>query len=74
MSRYRAAYTRFTNAGAAISIKDSTTLSAALHQLAAPDRVAQMAAAGWEVASEGAEATDRIIDLLQDMLDLMEAG
>ncbi|WP_306006316.1 3-deoxy-D-manno-octulosonic acid transferase [Aquicoccus porphyridii] len=74
VSRYRAAYTRFTNAGAAISIKDSTTLSAALHQLAAPDRVAQMAAAGWEVASEGAEATDRIIDLLQDMLDLMEAG
>lgn len=74
VSRYLAAYRRFANAGAARIVKDSDTLAAALQQLAAPDRVAQMAAAGWEVASEGAEVTDSIIELLQDMLDRLEAG
>lgn len=74
VSRYLSAYSRFANAGAARIVNDSRTLAAALHQLSAPDRVAQMAAAGWEVASEGAEATDRVIDLLQDMLDLIEEG
>ncbi|WP_137702793.1 3-deoxy-D-manno-octulosonic acid transferase [Marimonas lutisalis] len=74
VGRYLSAYSRLATAGAARIVKDSETLSAALQQLTAPDRVAQMAAAGWEVASQGAEATDRIVDLVQDTLDVMEAG
>ncbi|KPP86579.1 MAG: 3-deoxy-D-manno-octulosonic-acid transferase [Rhodobacteraceae bacterium HLUCCO07] len=74
VSRYLSAYSRFANAGAARIVNDSQALATALELLSAPDRVAQMASAGWEVASEGAEATDRVINLLQDMLDMLGKG
>jgi 3-deoxy-D-manno-octulosonic-acid transferase len=73
ISRHLAAYTKFAAAGAARIVKDSGTLSAALQNLAAPDQAALMAAAAWGVASEGAEVTDRVIDLVQDTLDVLEA-
>ena len=65
VGRYLAAYSRFAAAGAARIVKDSESLAAAVQQCLAPDKAAQMATAGWEVASEGAEVTDRVIDLVQ---------
>lgn len=74
ISRHLAAYSRFASAGAARIVKDSTTLSAALQNLSAPDQAAMMATAAWRVASDGAEVADRIIDLVQDALDVLEAS
>ncbi|QYX56881.1 3-deoxy-D-manno-octulosonic acid transferase [Roseovarius sp. SCSIO 43702] len=73
VSRYLAAYKRFAGAGAARIVRDTETLAAALERLIAPDQSAAMAHAAWEVASVGAEVTDRILDLVQDTLDVLEA-
>ncbi len=73
VSRYLTAYSRFAGARAARIVKDAETLSAALIWLSAPDQAALMAVAAWDVASNGAEVTDQVIDLLQDTLDVMEA-
>jgi len=56
-------------AGAARIVKDAETLQAAVSLLVAPDRAAAMAHAGWDVISRGARVTDRVIDLVQDILD-----
>ena len=74
VGRYLAAYSRFAAAGAARIVKDSESLAAAVQQCLAPDKAAQMATAGWEVASEGAEVTDRVIDLVHDTLDALGAA
>lgn len=63
------AYSRLAKAGAVRIVRDSQSLSQALIQLNAPDQVAAMAHAGWEVVSAGAKVTDQIIDLVQDALD-----
>lgn len=72
VSRYLDTYSRFAKAGAARIVKDADSLSSALQSLLAPDQAALMAAAGWELVSEGAEVTDRVIDLLLDTLDALE--
>lgn len=67
--RHLTAYRRFAAAGAARIVRDASTLSAAVTRLTAPDQAAAMACAAWGVATEGAEVTDRLLDLLQDELD-----
>ncbi|SHH44603.1 3-deoxy-D-manno-octulosonic acid transferase [Cognatishimia maritima] len=69
ISNYLEAYSRLAKAGAARIVKDADTLSAALASLMAPDKVAKMVHAGWEVVSEGALVSDRIIDHLNDAMD-----
>lgn len=73
VSRYLPAYSRLAGAGAARIIRDAETLSGAITRLSAPDQAAIMAHAAWEVSSEGAEATDRLMTLVQDILDLKDA-
>ena len=73
VGRYLAAYSRLANAGAARIVKDAKSLAAALQQCLQPDHAAQMAAAGWEVSSEGAEVTDKVIELVHDTLDVLGA-
>lgn len=73
VSRYLAAYSRLAGAGAARIVRDAGTLTAAITRLSAPDQAAIMAHAAWEVSSDGAEATDRLMGLVQDILDLKEA-
>ena len=68
------AYTRLASAGAARIVKDAEGLSAGVLQLIAPDNAASMALAAWEVVSEGAEVTDRLLDIIQDQLDQQGAG
>lgn len=72
VAAYLISYTRYAEAGAARIVRDAETLAAAVGQLIAPDQTAIMAAAAWDVASEGANVTDRILDLVQDTLDLQE--
>ncbi len=70
ISKYLSSYSRLASAGAARIVKDAASLSTALGQLIAPDQTATMAHAAWDVVSEGAEVTDRVLDLIQDTLDL----
>ncbi|OWU85740.1 hypothetical protein ATO6_02150 [Oceanicola sp. 22II-s10i] len=69
MGRYLPGYRRLAEAGAARIVRDPATLSAAVSRLTAPDQAATMAHAAWSVATEGAEATDRVVDMVQDILD-----
>ncbi|MCP4821960.1 MAG: 3-deoxy-D-manno-octulosonic acid transferase, partial [Shimia sp.] len=52
--------------------RDADSLATALIQLAAPDQLAAMAHAGWQVISETAEVTDAIIDQAQRLMDGLE--
>ncbi|MFK7750965.1 MAG: 3-deoxy-D-manno-octulosonic acid transferase [Sedimentitalea sp.] len=70
---HRETYSRLAAAGAARAVDDEVGLGTALVQLIAPDRAAAMALAGWELATDGAELVDRLVDLVQDHLD-NEAG
>ncbi|WP_196222787.1 3-deoxy-D-manno-octulosonic acid transferase [Pseudooceanicola algae] len=56
------AYTRLSHAGAARIIRDAGGLQASVSMLLAPDQAASMAAAAWSTVTEGAEATDRVLD------------
>lgn len=69
VSRYIQSYSRFARAGAARIVRDAATLSSAVLRLNAPDQAATMAQAAWEVATEGAEVTDRVLERLEDILD-----
>lgn len=71
VSRYLATYSRFAKAGAARIVKDADSLAAALQNLLAPDQAALMATTGWELVSEGAEVTDRMVDLVLDTFDTL---
>ncbi|MGB7241331.1 MAG: glycosyltransferase N-terminal domain-containing protein [Sulfitobacter sp.] len=74
VSRFEAFYTRLSNAGAARAVVDDASLGTAVTRLIAPDQAAAMAHAGWDVISQGAELTDRIVDLVQETLDQREGN
>jgi len=74
VGRYLPSYSRYAEAGAARIVRDAGTLSAALGRLIAVDQSAAMAHAAWDVASASAQVTDQIVDLVQDRLDILEAG
>ena len=62
-------YTRLAAAGAARIVNDAAALGTAVSHLIAPDQAAAMAHAGWDVTSQGAELTDKVVDLVQNALD-----
>ena len=66
---FMASYTRLAAAGAARIVNDADALGTAVSRLIAPDQAATMAHAGWDVISQGAALTDRVVDLVQDALD-----
>ena len=67
--RFDEFYKRLTVAGAARRLDDQDALGATVTRLIAPDQAATMAHAGWDVVSQGAAVTDRVIDLVQAGLD-----
>ena len=69
LRQFMPSYSRLAAAGAARIVNDVNALGTAVSRLIAPDQAAAMAHAGWDVISQGAELTDRIIDLVQDTLD-----
>jgi len=62
-------YQRLTEARAARLVGSPEALAEAVNELLAPDLCASMAHAAWEVASSGADVTDRAIDVVLDALD-----
>lgn len=54
---------RLSAARASLPVASARGLAEALADLLAPDRVARLAHAGWAVASEGTEVTDRMVAL-----------
>ncbi len=64
------AYARLAAAGAARQVQGAEELSQAVTQLIQPDQAAEMAHAAWEAASQGAEVTDELIEMLLDRLEL----
>ncbi len=63
------AYKRLLTAGGARIVNDASSLGLAVSQMISPDRAAQMAMAGWDVLTEGAESLDRVVTCVQDHLD-----
>jgi len=74
VSRYLHRYSFYAEAGAARIVRDTGTLAAAVQALLPPDSAAAMAHAAWEVASRGAEVTDRVVDMVLDLLDRRAAA
>lgn len=58
-------YKRLLDAGAARIVSDHSSMGLAVTQMIVPDRAANMAMAGWNVLTEGAETTERILDELR---------
>ncbi|SES28269.1 3-deoxy-D-manno-octulosonic-acid transferase [Tranquillimonas rosea] len=65
-------YARLTERNASIRVRDAEELGRAVERLLAPDRAAEMARAGWDVVSAGAAVSDRVIEVLNDALDMAE--
>ena len=74
VSDHRAVYSRLVSVGAGRTVGDGEGLGAAVIRLIAPDHAAAMALAGWDVATEGAQLTDMLIELIQNRLDQQEAS
>lgn len=72
IAHFKSGYTRFRAAKATRLVKCGTTLGDAVNELLAPDSAALMASAAWDVCSTGAEMTDRVAAMIQDILDLRE--
>lgn len=60
-------YARLASADAACRIEDGEELGAAIARLLNPEESARLAAAAWELFSEGAMITDRVFDALQPL-------
>lgn len=62
---------RFDRLGAALAsrpVAGAADLGEALGELLSPDRTARLAGAAWGVTSEGAEVTDRVMELVRRMI------
>ena len=66
-------YDRLRDGGAARLVSSPEKLAAEVTRLLNPDQAANMAAAAWQVVSDGAEVTDRALALIFDTLDEAEA-
>jgi 3-deoxy-D-manno-octulosonic-acid transferase len=66
VDNYADIYLRLRDAGAAIEVGSVSSLVEAVTELVIPDRAAAMAHAGWVVSSEGADATDALVEAIWD--------
>jgi len=63
IEKFQHSYARLSETGATQSLKDEVDLSQRVAAMMEPDQCADMAATGWQVVSEGAVATDRLVEL-----------
>lgn len=63
------AFARLASAGAARPVRNALELGEAVSDLMSPDKAALMAHNAWAVSSSGAEVTDKVVNLLLDMID-----
>jgi 3-deoxy-D-manno-octulosonic-acid transferase len=66
---FGAIYGRLGAVRAARMVGSGADLGQALGDLLSPDRAARQAQAAWAIASDGADVTARIMDLVRDILD-----
>lgn len=64
-----ATFARLRKARGAMVVPSAADLPEALSDLLAPDRAARLAHAGWAVASDGTDVTDRIVALVGRLVD-----
>lgn len=72
VENYQHAYARLSEAGATQPLQVESDLSQRVAALMEPDRCADMAAKGWQVVSEGAVVTDRLVELTLQTLGFGE--
>lgn len=65
---------RLRRAGALLEARDAQTLAQGVGVLVMPERAAQMAFNGWEMLTDGAEATERLVALTVQALGQGEAS
>ena len=66
---FKARYQRLIREGASLPLPEADRLGPGVDQLLSAQRTAEMATAGWDVASRGAEALDRVVSAIQTVLD-----
>ena len=66
---YADAFSRLAAARAARAVSSAHDLRDALSDTLAPDRAAKLAQAAWTVASDGAEASEKVIDTIRQLTD-----
>lgn len=64
VDNYADIYLRLHASGAAIEVASVASLVEAVTELVVPDKAAEMAHAGWRVSSEGADATDALVEVV----------
>lgn len=72
LGQFAESFLQLSRAGATLGIKDAQDLGEAIERLLPPNQTAKMAMAGWTVTSEGAEVTNRVIELIVSTLDGLE--
>ena len=68
VSGYRDTYNRLSEAGACQLVRNTDELAQSVTRLLAPDEVAKMAFAAWEVCSSGASVTDKAFEAVLENL------
>lgn len=68
MQRFAEETARLDGAGCTMSVTDGAALGEALTFLLSPDRAARMAHRAWEVTSEGAEESERALEVILSFL------
>ncbi len=66
---YGVTFGRLGAARAARAVGSATDLAEALGDLLSPDRAARLAQAAWAVASDGAEVTERVMEMIRRIMD-----
>ena len=64
---YSRSYDKLDAAGGAYAIRNPNDLATAIEALLSPDRAAKYAHAAWAVTSSGAEVTNRVADLIDEI-------
>lgn len=68
VENYRDTYQRLSDAGACRLVNNTDEMAKEVTRLLAPDEVAKMALAAWEVCSSGASVTDKALESVLDNL------
>lgn len=66
---YPEAYTQLEDAAATRRVKDAAALAEAVAELIAPDKAALLAHNAWAASSGGAEVTERVMQIILDLMD-----
>ncbi|MEL6642489.1 MAG: glycosyltransferase N-terminal domain-containing protein [Pseudomonadota bacterium] len=68
IGNHEAVYSRMNAVGAARRVSDAGALGGAVSELLSPDKAAEMAHRAWQISSEGAEVSDRALELINGAL------